>query len=261
MTRWVADLVRYQDLLYMLTWREIRIKYKQSVMGLLWAVLMPCLIIAAGVMVRAAYAKLSGVPMGYAQIATVSVKALPWAFVISAVRFATVSLTGNANLVTKIYFPKDIFPISAILSQLFDFAIAAAFLAVLLTVAQIGVSLYLCWVPVLLLCLIILVTGLGIFLSAANLFFRDVKYLVEVIVTFAIFITPVFYEAKMFGEWETVLLLNPVAAILEALNDTIVLHQAPDLFWVSYSGVVAVSVLFGAMIFFKRLEPQFAESI
>ena len=126
MTRWVADLVRYQDLLYMLTWREIRIKYKQSVMGLLWAVLMPCLIIAAGVMVRAAYAKLSGVPMGYAQIATVSVKALPWAFVISAVRFATVSLTGNANLVTKIYFPKDIFPISAILSQLFDFAIAAA---------------------------------------------------------------------------------------------------------------------------------------
>jgi lipopolysaccharide transport system permease protein len=261
MNRWLIDLIRYRDLLVMLTWRDIRIKYKQSIMGFLWAILMPLFIIAAGVMVKLAYAHVTKVPLEMAQVLTVSVKALPWAFFISALRFATNSLTSNSNLVTKIYFPKDIFPISAVLSQLFDFFIAAVFLAVLLAVAQIGLTVHLLWVPVLIALLGLFVTGLGILLSAANLFFRDVKYLVEVFVTFGVFFTPVFYEASLFGDRSWILLLNPVAVILEGLNDSIVLHQTPDLGWVTYTCVIAGAVFTSAVLVFKRLEPLFAESI
>ena len=261
MIQFVRDLYLYRDLLYMLTWREIKVKYKQSVMGLLWAILMPLLVVSAGVLVRFAFSRLNGVPLTLSDISTVSVKALPWAFFISSLRFSTNSLTANSNLVTKIYFPKDIFPISAVLSQLVDFAIAALLLIAILCFSEVGFSIHLLWVPVLIGLLIILVMGLGIFLSAANLFFRDVKYLIEVFVTFAIFITPVFYEVSLFGEWGWLMLLNPVAPLLEGLNASIVHHQSPDGTWVFYSGITAVAVFVLSIKVFKRLEPQFAESI
>ena len=103
--------------------------------------------------------------------------------------------------------------------------------------------------------------ALAIFLSAANLFLRDVKYLVDAVLNFAIFFTPVFYDAHFAGKWETVLLLNPVAPILEGLNSCIVLHQTPKIQWIFYSAVVSVLASYLAMAFFKNLEPKFAESI
>jgi len=255
------ELYRFRELLYMITWRNIRIKYKQSVMGFLWALFMPMIIVSAGILIKYAFATLSNTAMTLTQVATVSVKALPWSFFVSSLKFATNSLTANTNLVTKIYFPREIFPISAVFSQLFDFIIASAVLTLLLTVGQIGISVQLLWVPVLLILLILLVIGLGTLFASANLFFRDVKYLVEVVLTFGIFFTPVFYEAEMFGQWKPLLLLNPVAPILEALNQTVVLHHTPELSWVAYSAIFAVSVFAFAYRFFKKLEPGFAESI
>ena len=102
----IGELIKSRELLYMITWRDIHIKYKQSIMGFMWAILMPMFIILTGVLVRLVMAKLSGGPLNITQIASVSVKAVPWAFFISSIRFATNSLTGNSNLVTKIYFPK-----------------------------------------------------------------------------------------------------------------------------------------------------------
>jgi ABC-type polysaccharide/polyol phosphate export permease len=230
-------------------------------MGFMWAILMPMLIIAVGVLVRYGIAKFSGHPLEITQIVTVCVKAIPWAFFISSINFATNCLVGNVNLVTKIYFPKEIFPLSAVLSQLFDFIIASGALIVFLTVARVGWSVQFVWIFPLLLILILLAMALGIFLSAANLFLRDVKYLVNVIINFAIFFTPVFYDSHIAGKWETLLLLNPVAPILEGLNSCIVLHQTPKVFWVLYSSIVAVLGFYLAMIFFKNLEPKFAENI
>jgi len=109
--------------------------------------------------------------------------------------------------------------------------------------------------------LIFLTVGLGMFLSCANLFFRDVKYIVEVILTFGIFFTPVFYEAKLFGKWENVLLMNPIGSILEAINDVVVLHQPPNLYWVGYSAIWAVGGLFAAWTIFHKSEFSFAENI
>jgi lipopolysaccharide transport system permease protein len=258
---WLRELVAKRDLLYMLAWREIRVKYKQSIMGFLWAILMPALIVCAGVVVKVAIARISNTPVRMEALATVAVKSVPWAFVVASIRFATVSLIGNSSLVTKIYMPREIFPIAAIASQSVDLAVSSVVLAVILVFMGVGLSVHLLWVPVLVALLILLVTGLGIFLSAASLFFRDVKYLVEVFLTFAIFFTPVFFEANLFGEWGTLLLLNPIAPLLEALAVTVVGHQSPDLGWLTYSAVVTGVVLFGALVMFKRVEPYFAEAI
>jgi ABC-type polysaccharide/polyol phosphate export permease len=256
----LAELVAKRDLLYMLTWRDIRLKYKQSVMGMLWAILMPAVIVSAGIVVRVGFSVLSGRPLVATDVASVSVRAVPWAFFVSSIRFATVSLVANSNLVTKISLPREIFPVAAMLSQLMDFAVASLVLVIVLTVLHAGASIQILWLPGLIVILVVLTTGLGILLSAASLFFRDVKYLVEVILTFAIFFTPVFYEASMFGRWAPVLMLNPVAPLLEGIADVVVRHTAPPLPWVAYSAFCAVGIFAGAVTFFHRFDQYFAES-
>jgi len=163
--------------------------------------------------------------------------------------------------VTKIYFPRDLFPLAAVISQLFDLVVTSASLAVLLTIAGIGLSVQLLWVPVLVAVLVAQALALGLLLSALALFFRDVKYLVEVILMFGIFFTPVFYSVNLLGDWAPILLLNPVAPVLEGLGACIVHQQAPALDWMAYSGVVGVVSLALSYKAFRALEPSFAEHI
>ncbi|HXV17053.1 MAG TPA: ABC transporter permease [Gemmatimonadaceae bacterium] len=257
----LRELLRNRELLYMITWREIRIRYKQSIMGLLWAVLMPIIITCAGVVVRLAASRVSGHPITPADIGAIGVKALPWAFFVSALRFGTSSLTSNSSLVTKIKFPRLLFPVSSVLTSLFDMAIALPVVILLLPFAGGRLSFQVFWVPALLFCIVVLTAGLCIVFSAANLFFRDVKYLVEVVLTFAIFFTPVLYDASIAGKWRGILMLNPIAPFLEGLNSSLVLGRQPDLPWVGYSAVISVLLFWGGVTFFRRLEPRFAESV
>lgn len=254
-------LIARRDLLYMIAWREIKIRYKQSVMGFLWAILVPAVIVAAGVVVRYGMSALSGKPISGREIAAITVKGLVWAFFAGALRFSSTSLIGNPNLVTKIYMPREIFPLAAILSQLLDFGIASVLIAVVMMVARIGATWQLLWVPLLLVLIVALATGWALLVSAACLFFRDVKYLVEVVITFAIFVTPVFYDVEMFKKWANVLLLNPLAPLIEGLEKCVVYGASPALPWVAYSGAVALVSLIAGFYFFKRWEPAFAESI
>jgi lipopolysaccharide transport system permease protein len=258
---YTKELVRHREILYMITWREIAIKYKQSIMGFMWAVLIPLVIVGAGVLVRAGMAYISGGKLQVEDVATVSLKAVPWAFVVSGIRFGTNSLIQNTNLVTKIYLPREIFPIAAVASQLVDFAVATIPLTVLLALAHVGLSLQLLWVPVLVLVLVAQVSVLSIVLSAGSLFFRDIKYLVEVALTFAIFVTPVLFEVTEFGKYQTLLLLNPVAPVLEGLTATVIHHQAPDLGWLGYSAALTVLAGMIAVAVFRRVEPYFAETV
>jgi ABC-type polysaccharide/polyol phosphate export permease len=222
---------------------------------------MPLLIVSAGVLVKVGLSRVSGRPLQEAQLGSVAVKALPWAFFVGSIRFATMSLTANVSLVTKVAFPRAVFPLAATLSALFDFFIASTVVTVLLVFLQVGLSVHLLWAPLLLGLLVVMTAGLALLLSAANLFFRDVKYIVEVVITFAIFFTPVFYEVEMFGRWGQLLMLNPVAPVLEGLNAAVVGHRAPDAGWTLYAAAAAtVSFILGA-ITFQRLEPKFAESI
>lgn len=245
----------------MISWREIKIRYKQSVMGLLWAVLMPIIITGAGVLVRVVASRVSGRPVTPADIGGIGVKALPWAFFVSSLRFGTMSLTSNSSLVTKIKFPRLVFPLSAVLTSLFDMAIAIPVLVILLPFAGVRPSVAMLWVPVLLFILVLFTVGLCVLFSAANLFFRDIKYLVEVVLTFAIFFTPVLYDATLAGKYRWVVMLNPVAPILDGLDAAVIRGQQPDLIWVAYSFAVSIVLFWGGVAFFQRLEPRFAESV
>src|SRR5579864_7105650 len=158
----LRELYKYRELLLMIAWRDIRVKYKQSLMGFMWAIFMPMLIVCAGVLVKFGISTVSGKPMAMAQVAMVSVKAVPWAFLVGSIRFATNSLVGNVNLVTKINFPKEIFPIAAVLSNLFDFALAGCLLAVILGITRVGVNMNLIYAPILLVLLVMFTTALSI---------------------------------------------------------------------------------------------------
>ncbi len=261
MTNHLRELWHYRELLWVISRRDIRIRYVQSVMGILWAVLMPSLVILAGILVRYALARLGNRPLETSELVSVSVRSLPWSFLVSAIRFGTNSLVNNESLVTKIYFPKEIFPLAAILSSLFDFAVASVTLAIVLGILGVTITLHVLWLPLLAAVLALFAAGLATMLSAANLFFRDVKYLVEVALTFGIFFTPVFYEAALFGHWSWVLLLNPAAVVLESLSAVVTSHQAPDPLWLCYGVVVSIVISAAGYSLFKRLEPQFAEVI
>ena len=222
---------------------------------------MPTLIVLAGVLVRYAYSIVTNIPLNNSDIASVAVRSLPWAFTVSAIRFGTNSLIGNISLVTKIYFPREVFPFAAVATALFDFAIASIALTILLIVIGVGFSVYQLWIPVLILILTAIVAGASMIFAASGLFFRDVKYLVEVLLTFGIFFTPVFFSAASFGKFGKYMLMNPVAPILESFESVIVRHESPDMPWLAYSALAGVVLLLSGYRFFKSLEPAFAESI
>jgi len=261
----IADRLRalaaHREILFMITWREVVVKYKQSLMGFLWAILMPLVIVGAGILVRGGFAYLAHQPLRADDIAAVTLKSVPWAFAVASIRFATNSLSSNANLVTRIYVPREIFPLSAIGSQLVDFGMAAVPLIIVLAIAGVGVSVQLLWVPLIVVILVLLVAALGIVLSAGSLFFRDVKYLVEVMLTFAIFVTPVLYDVDTFARWKTWLMLNPIAPLLEGLTAAVIHHRPPDLPWLAYSAGFTLVALLSAFAVFAKLEPRFAESV
>jgi len=257
----LGELVQYKDLLWMITLRDIKIRYKQSVMGFLWAILMPILIIGSGFIVTVAFSTISGRATSKLDVLSVAVKAVPWAFFVSAIRFGTNSLVANKELVSKVYFPRQILPLASVAASGFDFAVAATVLAATLVILRVASGVQLLWLPLLLGLLVLLASGLAIFLACANLFFRDVKYLVEVFLTYGIFFTPVFYSAARLGKWGPVVLLNPVGPILEALNSVVILHRRPDLGWLAYAAGCSLFGFLVAWRIFRKAEAAFAESI
>jgi len=257
----LKTLYRYRELLYMFSWRDIRIRYKQSVMGLLWAVFMPALIVGAGVLVTVAMAHYGGKPLTREPIIAILVKGVAWTLFMSGLRFGTNSLVGNASLVTRIAFPKEVFPLAAIVSSTFDFLIAAAIALVLLLALDVRPTIHWLLAIPLLMSLIALTTGFAFVLSAANLYYRDVKYLVEAVLSVAIFFTPVLYSAQVVGEWKPLLMVNPVAPLLEALDAVVIRGVLPETGWTVYAVVVSVVLLIAGYGYFKRLETRFAENV
>lgn len=257
----IKEITKYKDLLFMLTFRDIKIRYKQAIMGFAWAIFMPIVAILAGVIVKAAISFISGKSPELSSIASIATKVLPWTFFVSSIKFSVNSLVGNRELVTKVYFPREVFPLASTLACLFDFVVAAVSLSLLLALTHIGISIHILWLPLFLILLILFTTGLGLLLSAANLFYRDVKHIVDIILMFGIFFTPVFYEAQQFGKWKNLMLMNPIGTILESINAVVVLHKNPTMHWVIYATIASISVFFIGLIVFQRTEPLFAENI
>ena len=250
-----GELWRYRHLLYMLAWRDIRIRYKQSVMGLAWALFMPGLYIAAGLVVGRV-AKIQ-TPVPYPLFLLIGV--LPWTFFVSGLKFGTTSLVSNINLVTKIYFPREVFPLAAVGACLADLLVGLALLAAALgyygITGRATVSAWAMLAPAILLVEVLLTAGAAFVLSAANLFLRDVRYVVEAVLMVGVFVTAVYYPLD---GWFN---LNPLTGILNALRAVLCYGQPPD--WAALAGVSAGSLglfLLGWWAF-HRSEYAFAENI
>ncbi len=274
-----TDLWRRRDLLYQLARRDVRIRYKQAVMGFAWAIFMPLLVVLAGFLIRLAMATVSGSELQTTTVAVLAVKSLPWAFFVGSIGFTVNSLTGNMNLVSKVYFPREVLPLASVGAQLFDTLIGAVGLLAILPFLGVRPTAALLWVPLLALILIMFTAASGLFLSCANLFFRDVKYIVQVMLTFGIFFTPVLFEPAMLGPTGAQLvMLNPLAPILEGMRLAVVeghnlaepltqltksgMHAVAWQPWyLLYSGAWAVGGLIGSALMFHRLEFVFAEYV
>lgn len=268
----IRDVRQYRYLLYQLALRDVRIRYKQAVLGVAWAVFMPSLIVLAGLAVRVAMAQLSGEPVAGREVSALAVKAVPWAFFVGTLQFATGSLTGNSNLVTKVYFPREVLPLAATLAQMWDAAIACGVLTLALPFLGVRPSAGLLWLPLLAVLFVLATCAAALLASCANLFFRDVKYIVQVLLTFGIFFTPVFLEPAMFGRTGArLVMLNPVAPLLQAFRVAIVdgrslLHPVATAagvawqpWWLAYSAAWALLGCAGATLLFHRSQALFAE--
>ena len=272
------ELWRYRGLAYELMRRDIRVRYKQTALGFAWAVFMPMLVVMAGATVRYAMAYIGGRHLGIQDVAGIAIKAVPWSFFVGSMGFATTSLVGQANLVTKIYFPREVLPLASTLAQAFDACIGIVTLLIAFAFLQIHFGAAALWAPGLAICAFFLTAGLALLVSCANLFFRDVKYLVQVLLTFGIFFTPVFFEPEMFGTiGARVMMLNPLAPIMEGLRlsvvlnqnllDTIVVHgrHGAVLAWspwyLAYSAGSAFVLFLLGLLIFHRAESKFAEYV
>jgi len=268
----VSDFINSKDLLVQLTLRDIRVRYKQAALGFAWALLLPVTIVLAGLAVRIAIAVASGREMNGHQLAGMAVKSVPWAFFVGCIGAGTSSLTGNITLVTKVYFPREVLPVAACFAQSFDSLIGLCAVSVLLIPMGVTLAPTTAWIFLLLPLLWVYTLGTVILLSCANLFFRDVKYLVQVFLSFGIFFTPVLVDAAMFGaKGAPILMLNPISPILEGLRLSVVEHHnllepmlAPKGFvvwhpwYLAYSAVWAVGLLLIASVIFHRAERRFA---
>jgi lipopolysaccharide transport system permease protein len=276
----IQEIIEYRELLFQMTLRDVRIRYKQAIMGFGWAIFMPMMIVGSGLLIKMVMAGMSGGKLEAAGAGSMMVKALPWSFFIGSIGFATNSLTSNAGLVSKIYFPREIFPLSSTLAQMFDTAIGAVLLgAILFGFLKIGISIQILWIFPLVLLLLMFTFGAGLLLSCANLFFRDVKYIVQVLITFGIFFTPVFYDAVYLGPAGCrIIMLNPLSPILEGLRLSMIDHHnlarslvvaaasgqdvvAWQPSYLLYSSIWAVVLFFGSWVIFHRLESNFVEYV
>jgi ABC-type polysaccharide/polyol phosphate export permease len=275
LVEFVGELVRHRELLEQLTRRDMRIRYKQAVMGVGWAIIMPLVVVLSGWVLRLAFSRLAGAPLDGAVMAGIAVKSVGWAFFVGALGFGTSSITGNLALVTKVYFPRAVLPLASVATQVADGAIASLALIVALPIFGVQLHWGQLWLPIMALILLLLTIAVSLLFSCANVFYRDAKHLVQLILSFGIFFTPVFFDASAFGGERTwLLMLNPLAPVLEGMRLSVVAGHnlattlaAADgtLVWspwfLAWSGAASLVLLLVGAVTFHRAEFKFAEYV
>ena len=255
----VHEQMEYHELLMTIARRDMLLRYKQSVMGFGWAIFMPVLntIIFSVIFMRVARLD-TGVPYPIFAFAGL----LPWNFFASSLRFSVTSLTGNVALVTKVYFPRELFPFSAVLVSLVDFTVAFTVLIAMMIYYHIGVTWTVFFLPVILLVQIMFTAGIALGLSMANLFYRDVKYLFEIVLSLWMFATSVVYPIdRIGGRLAAILSLNPMTPIIDGYRAVLLRGTLPDPGAFGYATAVSVLVLCVGWFAFHRSEFRFAENI
>jgi ABC-type polysaccharide/polyol phosphate export permease len=264
-----GELLRYRQLLGCLVWRDIRVRYKQSVLGMAWAVLLPVamMLIFTFVFTRAVPV-VDGLAVGMPYPIFAYIGLVPWAFFASSLNQAVSSIVKNQNLVTKVYFPREVFPLASVGSAFADFCIAASVLVALIAYYHVATdwtyrpTAALFFLPVALAIQVLLTCGLAMLLAMANLFYRDVRQMFGALVQLWMFLTCVVYPIKNDGTWIGALAMcNPMTPIIQAYRDCIVAGTVPHslAFWLA--GVVSLATCAFGWWLFRRMAHKFAEFI
>jgi lipopolysaccharide transport system permease protein len=255
----VREQYDFRELLYQMTRRDLLLRYKQTVMGFGWAIFMPLVNTAVFSVIFTRVAPLD-VGMPYPLFAYCGL--LAWNFSASSFRFAVTSLTSNASLVTKVYFPREIFPISAVLVSLVDFAVGSTVLIGLMIYYQVVPTTALLALPWVLAVHMMFTLSICMLLAMGNLFYRDVKYLFELVLTVWMFMSAVLYPVDRVGGWMgRVMAFNPLTPILNGYRDVLLGGVAPDPSAFLITTVVSVSLLVVSWVIFHRAEFAFAENV
>jgi lipopolysaccharide transport system permease protein len=255
----IHEQIEFRELLFQMTSRDLLLRYKQTAMGFGWAVLMPLLntAIFSVVFMRVAPVQ-TRVP--YPLFAYCGL--MVWNFTASALRFAVTSLTANTNLVTKVYFPREIFPFSAVAVSLVDYAVAAVVLVAMMAYYGIAPSSAMLLLPTIVAVQVMFTAALALLLSMANLFYRDVKYLFEVGLTVWMFASAVVYPVDNVTGWVgTLIRANPMTAIVDAYRSVLLYGTIPDPVAFGSTAALALVLLPLSWLLFHHCEFQFAEHI
>jgi lipopolysaccharide transport system permease protein len=254
-----AELWEYRELLYFLVWRDVKVRYKQAVLGAGWAVLQPAM---AMVIFTIIFGRLVKLPTdGSPYPVFVYAGLLPWTFFSNAVSTASNSLVNNANVITKVYFPRVIVPLAAVGAGLVDFAVAFLLLIVLLVWYHIPLTPWFALVPVFLFLTIIAAVGVGTILSALTVNYRDFRWVLPFAIQTWLYATPVTYAASVVPvKWRVAFGLNPMAGMVEGFRSA-VLGRPPLWTLVGTSAAVAVTTLVLGLIYFQRVERTFVDVV
>ena len=254
------ELWAHRELLYFLTWRDVKVRYKQTLLGVTWAILQPLatMLIFALFFGRLAKMPSEGVPYPLFALSAL----VPWTFFANGLTQSANSVVLNQNLVTKVYFPRLAIPTATVLAGALDFVLA--FVLLLAFMIWYGVTPSLHWLAVVPYSVLSLAAtlGVGMWLGALNVQYRDVRYAVPFLVQLWLFATPIAYPSSLLGEpWRTVYALNPMVAVVDGFRWALLGTRAPSLATVATSCAVAVVMLVSGTLYFRRMEQSFADVV
>ena len=256
----ISELYRYRDLLGIWTLREVRVRYKQSILGGAWAILQPLALMVIFTIVFGYFVK---IPTGGIPYPLFSYSALlPWTFFATSINFAVISIVGNMNLVTKIYFPREILPIASIGAAFFDYCIAFLMYLALMVLYRFPLQITLLFLPLLLLVQVLLTLGIAFLTSALLVFYRDVRFIIPLILQLWFYLCPIVYPLNLVPQRFLFLYqLNPLAVLIENYRRVTLLGQQPQWDTLGLAFVLSLLAFLGGYLFFKRSEQTFADLI
>lgn len=255
----LADLWAYRDLLYILIWRDVKVRYKQTVLGVAWAILQPLLTMAIFTLL---FGNLAHVPSdGKPYPIFVFAGLLPWNFFAAAIDNGSNSVVGNSALITKVYFPRVMIPSAAAGAALVDFAIASVILAIMCAYYRVGLSIRLLMLIPLTVLLVLFAVAVGMRMSALNVKYRDIRYALPFFINLWMYATPVIYPITFIpARWRWILTLNPLAGIIQGFRSAIF---SEGFHWsgLAISAVIVLTALTYSLYSFRRVEAEFADII
>ena len=256
----IRDVWAYRELLYFLVWRQLKVRYKQTVLGVLWAIIQPFFLMVIFSIFFGRLAKIPSEGIPYPIFAYAGL--LPWTYFAKSLSACTESLVGNSHLITKVYFPRLIIPLSSVMSGLVDFSIAFTILLAMMFYYQIIPTVAALLLPFLILMALATALGVGLWFSALNVQYRDIRYAISFLVQFWFFATPVVYPSTLVPErWRVLYSLNPMTGVVEGFREALLGKGQLDWSMFMVSITVVVFLVLSGTFYFRRMEKGFADVV